>query len=97
MHIFSFRDGCDATMNESCACMQVQHARKLAARIEIGVDLVDTMRLFQAAVHELHWQNLFGDWRLESWQVQEEHNTHSYLETAPHSSSFGHALPHSSP
>ena len=39
--------------------MQVQHVRMMAASLELGVNMVDVLRLFQAAAHEQRWEALF--------------------------------------
>jgi hypothetical protein len=44
--------------------MQVQHARMMAARIELGVDMIDLFRLCQAAHNEEQWESLFGCMKL---------------------------------
>jgi hypothetical protein len=45
-------------------CLQVQHCRIMAAHTEIGVPMIDMLRLFKAAAHEERWESLFAGFRV---------------------------------
>jgi hypothetical protein len=53
---------CDSTSNVVFVA-QVQHARMMAAHLELGTNMVDMLRIFQAAAHEEIWEALFADLR----------------------------------
>jgi hypothetical protein len=43
--------------------VQVQHCKLLAAHTEIGITMIDMLRLFKAAAHEERWEALFAEFR----------------------------------
>jgi hypothetical protein len=51
-----------ACTSHACALVQVQHTRLMAAHIELGMPMVDMLRLFQAAAQEQRWEALFASW-----------------------------------
>jgi hypothetical protein len=47
--------------------VQVQHARLLAAPLELGASMVDVLKLFQAAAQEQVWEALFDPIRTSEY------------------------------